>query len=261
MALTFCYTLNGIPYRELHAGSGRESFGKNGTDAKITRVYAINWADRIAFRQNIVGDAYQDSGGGVVIIPAHQHPDYNWLYGSNVDFEPLGKPTGENTWQYAKATATYGPLTSNSTTPEDLRQEEYDIAGDAVTLERGNWKVTASGKEVTRDVQKVLPYAHLKITLFKVTDKPSSAVTALYGKLNTATFKGEPANHVLYNGWQGTYKVSNDGQKIWTIVHNFLISPTDLRYQFEEGIMQLIEEKGTGNFKFDTGDFSIIGVG
>jgi hypothetical protein len=260
MPLNLPYTLNGIPYRELHSGSGRESFGENGTGAKSQKVCIINWSDRIRFRQNVVGDAYQDPGGNVVIIPAWQHPDYNWLYGNNVDFEPTGKPTGAGTWQYAKATISYAPKTSNSTTPEDLRQEEYDIAGDARRSPAYKWQ-DPSGKGIDEDQTIIIPYSHLKVTLFKVTAKPSSAVTALYGKINNNTFKGEPANHVLYNGWQGTYKVSNDGQKIWTIVHNFLISPIDLRYAYVRGLYQLVTNTDTGGYKFESGDFSIIGVG
>lgn len=270
MSITLNQNLGGVAYRILNDGSGKESFGFSGTNAKNQMVYACAWGDRFVFRQKLIGDAYQDPSGNVVIIPAQPHPAYSNLFGSGVDFEPLGRPTGANSWQYAKATVTYSPLPSNSNNPDDLREDSVELSGEVQTTDGSDWVIADSlaganngdAVKASHSVNRSIPTKNVRITLYKSASLPSALVDLLYGKLNSGNVllagKTYSVGQVLYCGYSAQRKTTSLGNTTWTITHHFICSPFDQRREFVLGQMLLITNSN-GDYKFDTASFAALG--
>ncbi len=257
MSLSLPLTIFGVQAAILHQGGGAESFEADGGNGKSTIVYLCAWADRLTLRQFLLGDAFVDESGHMVYIAAAIHPDYPGLVAQRCQIEAMGKPTGAQSWMYARL------VTEFCARDLQLKEEEILLSGEVATTDSKDWLVEGGdhdGEAIpdTHAVNKPVSFKNYTVTLYRQAKYPDSTVDALFGQINAAEWNGYAAHTVYYSGYVATRTTSTSGTALWTVKHHTVIGPRDMRKEFVFGQWNLVKTTA-GEYKFESGDFTALG--
>jgi hypothetical protein len=260
-------TYKGINYLELTDGSGRMR-----SDGKAQRSLKCLWADRIKLLMLLRGFQVM-SGGTYTVIPPALHPSGLPMYATDVGISPLGRPTGEDAWEYAKLDVQYTSATPSSDEGAvEVEDEDLDLSAEMVDLGKDGWSFgdthDDANVKVDKPIQKIVPMLTYTVTQYHRATLPLAAMRGLLGKLNNAAWKGAPANYVMYCGGRAQRKTvalaGNTTVLDWTISHKFMVGNRDLLKEWKPSgtgagsFQKIVSTNGT--YKFELGDFSTLGI-
>lgn len=201
----------GTDYVVLNDGSGRATIRDEGSTA--VECYLIAWGILNGFVSALKGGWRLNSPTSLTFVIPYQHPDFPAMYVKEVGVEPVGKPTGTYSWEYAKITATFGPFTFDPSTgnPSDAISEELNFDCRTVLIPGGAMKEDSNGNPIIRPFAKVQPMCDYRITLNSIPQLPGGDATLLLqllGKINSASFKGAAAKKMMFQGARA-YRVAS----------------------------------------------------
>lgn len=266
-------SFGGITYTELNNGSGILGVGENAMGRRRLRC---DWSRRLllalALRGWTPGSLFLNSVAIASVWNIAQpaaHPCGLGYYCTDVAIMPMGRPQGEDSWDFAVLDVTYKPLTFSTPTATDLIDESGELSGEMVDLGVDGWQfgtTPSSGNAlVTRSISKVLPTINHQITQYHLATLPLANMRALLGKLNNAPWRGAPIGTVMYAGGSYNRKIVAILGKVsyydWVVNHKFCIGSRDLRTEWNPNtgaFSSVVNSNGT--FKFDLGDFSSLGI-
>lgn len=236
--------LAGIPYEET-TGSGALTRGRAGTQG--TRVFFVDWEDRIEFTKHLTGYIIADNNANTpktIVVPPQRFPDLQTLLCTNAQALPFGKVRNDNgvaAYEYSKVTATY-TLRSVSqwgstgdtdaakyTEDEVIITQQLDFTVDF--LEYGRFQLYWSGgvpiAEKTK-LSKQIPMIDHTFTEEQVPGFLSKKlkVVARQGKINSTIYRNVPVERLLYLGANAEHQITSlDGSQAWKVTHKFVENP------------------------------------
>jgi hypothetical protein len=254
-------------YDELNAGSGVLHLARDQSNSEIKQQIKCAWPEARLIAMAFRGVTYDTSTGLFVVQQPLTDPFGAGYFCTDAVVEPLGKPSGFNTWDWATIKLTFSPLVYFNGT---LIEENLDLCSEIVDLTQQNWSYgsTYTGDEpVQQPIQKLIPLITYEITQSNVATLPLSAIAACMGKLNDDYWKGAPPDTVLYMGAKAKRQVvSIAGSQVillWTLVHRFMVSTRDLRTEWNPNgsppAFQQVQA-ASGVYKFEEADFDTLGV-
>ncbi len=258
--MSYDQTLSGISYKEIHEGSGEITIAE---ESSASRVLECAWSDRINLAKALYGYT-QIIDNAFVITSATPHPDIVNLYPTQIDISPLGKSTAFNTYHAARLAVKYSALNfkPDSQDPTDLQEERLRTSYEIMLIPRETQ--SGNGEFYAIDpIQVVIPKVEYDLTIHRVPELPFTKVATFMGvdgrpKVNSTTFKGATAGHMLFLGVDADRKTTSFGVQSWDVTYHFLWSHIDHRKAFnpKTGVWENTNHKVTGNAIYDTGDFN-----
>lgn len=181
-------------------GSGKITITRTGRTGY--RYYKCTWAERYTVAP-LIGESFSIAD-----------PE---LRCSQLDFDPLGKPTGVDTYTYCRITAAY--TTDQLDTGADPKYS-YDFGGEALqTVEGRTWD--SDGKPCDIPLSTFYPLISFSLTFVTLAWDTTTVFNAI-GKVNSALWLGAPAGYVLLEGVNAENEYQPDGTTRWRITYRFL---------------------------------------
>ena len=247
-----------VSYKELHEGSGETSFDftPDSVSAATRKIIYCAWSDRV----NLINQFY-----------FKPHPDFGGLYALLFSVKPWGVSTGENTWEGAQVTIGYKSLPYNPTDYKEIAvstsAENVSIPAEGTEYETGG---DAAAKRVAADPQVFVAFTQISVTLHNQASVNESTWDGVINKVNSATFavssssgfKTWGAGMLLYQGYDFVQKTMSNGTVSYEVTHKFLGSQFDHRQEFnpQTGARDKVKLKTSGNYKYDSTAFSVLGI-
>lgn len=157
---------NGIDWYELHDGSGRVSMSSAnaGGDGSGQMRIKVAWEHSATLAFYFTGYTEVNGAGQIIAHNPMTHPEFSNLAVARVDREPMGKPTGFNTWEWALLTLQFSTVAN---TQVDLVEEDLDFSGEVVTVDPDSAGVDVVFEGGTTRPQEALqvPIAYITYTL------------------------------------------------------------------------------------------------
>jgi hypothetical protein len=154
MSLALPLRFGGVAYDELHHGSGQIKLGSN--QGAVRRLVCA-WTDAVKLGMLLRGWTQVTANTWRPSTP-QAHPAGIGMYCTDVSVSPIGKPSGENTWQYAALAAEYKTVLRNlyigpgQQESYDLLDEELDFSADVAALGKTGWTYDDDSSPVQTDV-------------------------------------------------------------------------------------------------------------
>lgn len=243
----------GISYQDYHEGYV-EDFVTDGS--QVTRPCILAWSDRANFKTAMLGYSVTD-GKAIIRYTPEVHPDYGWLYASEVRFHSAkGKPLLNNNSTLVSYDAPGGASGSGQVLADVIyraldyevlqdneigvatgaeinryvsRHEQYSLENLQVT--GGSFKWSVGGQTIQEPLTKLFITKALLYTWWQV---PAGAGGQIYstllstinsslGKVNSSAFDTNyPAGTLLFNGLDPQRTRCAEGQRAVNIVYSFL---------------------------------------
>lgn len=273
MSMNLCYTFT--------SGGATINYGESTEDYSVgrnsaTRVVFTTWADAETFQDKVLtASSFTVSAGAwtMTFRLGWKHPFGNNLYVADDIVTPIGVPTGEGTWTYARHELRYERVDKlgEDFTANDRRVDRIETASETISIPKE--VITHSGAPALVVKPFLLQMKRYTVTFLQVDDVPLSSVTACENKVNAGSFtlrvndatETYPAGHVLFLGASidtRSRTVSESGTYS-DLSLSFLCSTIDHRKSFNaRAAGTSIEDKmeAPAVTLYETADFSTLGV-
>jgi uncharacterized protein Usg len=226
----------------MYRDTAKETFSESSSSS--VKKYIVDWNQRAAFLDDLLGYAYTQSGKLYRVLP-DQHPDLYNFYALEASIDPEGAPSvsgRKSSWKRALITVTYRPVNWDVKSDEQVTteldryvQKEYSEAADMLTLQ-SYFKFCQRDAILQSQPGMIQPFLECTYTWKQVPANNSSpykipnesTVRDLIGTVNNATFDGRAKGTVLFAGVEPkpiTPKLSSATSKwlYWDIAYKFII--------------------------------------
>jgi hypothetical protein len=230
-------TIGGVEYLEAE-GSGAYSISDG--SASGTRIFYIDYSDRVSFVKELSGYATTSPDGSrVIITPPQTFPSYSFLVCKGVSVEPWKISASSSTYDFATVTATYSPQEEGDQDQDDDEGDKtlgsHRISVEAEFLEIGKMALewgTVGGRDVSQPIpagKRVVVIRHT-FTIDESPTSKSTEIAANAGKVMSASWPGNnnvldrqfAAGTLLFVGGESERVIAADGQRPWRVTLQFL---------------------------------------
>jgi hypothetical protein len=239
-------------------GSPKFAVSRDG-NVSYHREFTCAWSDRFTFFWDLWG-RWINYGGTSILVTAPANLGYIGLpnyIADNVNCQPysgggeqapttqtFGISGGENNYTLAHFTVDYKPFPGsedNSPDKPDVPEGTYlefssEVSSEFLTLP-GNklyWGTFAEANKLPDEVNGGIQIGSedFQLTWSRVPVPPWSAIEDKKGKVNSSTFMGHAAGHVLFMGASRRRMFQLQDTALWTIGYHFKTRSEDWRKQY-----------------------------
>jgi len=229
-----CGTIDGISFEE-PVGSGGYNITKTGGEG--TRVFHIDWADRVVFSSALTG-GINYNGSTVIYTAGKNFPGYQSLVCYEVAVKGFGTMSftsaGDPSYPFAVVTASYKNVPvpqgggGDNNQQDVIATEEMDAFYTDEQLKDFGMIFKTSGREITGPVPGAFRHPIIRHVLteeISPTNK-KAVIAASIGKVNSLPFLDVIKDKLLYEGAKSRRVITTDGsttiQQPYRLVHTFL---------------------------------------